>query len=313
MTLLSDLTTDYWLLATGDHMKTYAQHIPSLLALSKKAGDAILKVYESATPDIQHKKDDSPLTQADLASHQIIVEGLAALTPNIPILSEEDSDIPYEVRSTWRSYWLIDPLDGTKEFINRNGEFTVNIALIEDKEPVIGVVYIPVKDEYYFACKGAGAFYQTGSVTELTAEQSAASSVVSTASDAQPSKPPHGHPIPITVAESQAGPLSVVVSRSHAGPETQEYLRKLEAKGFTIDALSIGSSLKLCYVAHGIAHVYPRFGPTMEWDIAAAQCVVEEAGGFVLDLEQRRLSYNKPDLHSPYFIAACNDWLCNID
>jgi 3'(2'), 5'-bisphosphate nucleotidase len=277
-------------------MNAYSQYLPSLLTLAKEAGDAILEVYHSASPDVQQKSDNSPLTKADLASHHIIVDGLSKLTPDIPILSEEASDIAYEVRSQWKTYWLIDPLDGTKEFINRNGEFTVNIALIDNKEPVLGVVYVPVKGEFYYASKGDGAFSALRHSRSSLRHSRGGGNPEISSDDTQST--------PINVAQREAvGEVRVVVSRSHAGPETQAYLQKLEADGFTINALSIGSSLKLCYVANGTAHVYPRFGPTMEWDTAAGHAVLVAAGGSVSTLEGAPLAYGKAGFRNPHFLA----------
>jgi 3'(2'), 5'-bisphosphate nucleotidase len=254
--------------------------VEDCIALAKKAGDAILEVYQAASAEVQYKKDDSPLTKADLASHKVLVDGLSALTPEIPILSEEDSEISYEVRSQWETFWLLDPLDGTKEFIQRNGDFTVNIALIQKNAPTIGIVYAPVRQQMYYAGVGLGSFLQYA----------------------------NAEPIKLYVEEPTAGPLRVVVSRSHAGAETEAFVEKLRSKwNQNVEVVSVGSSLKLCYIADKSAHVYPRLGPTMEWDIAAAQCVVEQAGGVVLDLQKNRLVYNKPDLHNPYFIAATSE------
>jgi 3'(2'), 5'-bisphosphate nucleotidase len=201
------------------------------------------------------------------------VEGLQALTPNLPILSEEDSAISFEKRRGWLRYWLVDPLDGTKEFVSRNGEFTVNIALIDDHEPVLGVVHVPVKNTTYFGSTGHGAFRQT-------ADQSA---------------------IAIKVQTPAASPLRVVGSRSHARAGSMDgYLDRLGPH----QLLSIGSSLKFCFVAEGSADVYPRFGPTSEWDTAAAHAVVEAAGGAVVDLRGQPLRYNtKAELLNPNFIV----------
>jgi 3'(2'), 5'-bisphosphate nucleotidase len=293
--------------------------LPQIIALAKQAGDAIMSVYlhtengkqggtKSAAHEgerlvdsglspirgsaqlqsqglglvVQYKKDDSPLTQADLASHEVLVRGLSMLTPEIPILSEEGSDIPYEVRAQWKTFWLLDPLDGTKEFIQRNGDFTVNVALIQDGAPILGVVFAPAQQRLYYAAEGVGAFLQQA----------------------------NDEPCPLYVEEPTAKALRVVVSRSHAGAETEVFLEKLRAVWQqNVEVVSVGSSLKLCYIADRSAHLYPRFGPTMEWDIAAAQCIVEQAGGVVFDLQRERLTYNKPDLHNPYFMAACDEWL----
>lgn len=230
-------------------------------------------IYRSDNVGQTSKADDSPLTLADLASHRVIVEGLAKLTADIPILSEESVELGYDERSNWQRFWLIDPLDGTKEFIKRNGEFTVNIALIEDGKPVMGVVYAPVLDVCYFAEQGAGAFVQRGT--------SVAQSI---------------HVTPSRTGEA----IKVVASRSHSDARTTALLEKLGAHA----CISMGSSLKLCLVAEGEAHFYPRLGPTMEWDTAAAHAVVTEAGGTVCDASGMTLRYNKPDMHNPEFFVC---------
>jgi len=245
-----------------------------VIALAKRAGRAILEVYTHTDPGTTYKADDSPLTRADLASHHLLLEGLGTLTPLLPVLSEESAVIAYDERRGWDRYWLIDPLDGTKEFLKRRDEFTVNVALIEREAPVLGVVHAPALDVTYVAAHGVGATKQQGDWP----------------------------PKPIHVADYRRGMLKVVVSRSHAGPETESLLRTLGP----VESISIGSSLKLCLVAEGAAHFYPRLGPTMEWDVAAAQCVVEEAGGSVTDLDGRPLRYNKPSLKNPHFVV-CGD------
>ncbi|MFZ3017909.1 MAG: 3'(2'),5'-bisphosphate nucleotidase CysQ [Gallionella sp.] len=247
--------------------------LPEVVALAKQAGDAIMDVYRSGDVGATSKADDSPLTLADLASHRLIVEGLAKLAPDIPILSEEAADIPYAVRDAWVRFWLVDPLDGTKEFIKRNGEFTVNIALIENGGPVLGVVYAPVLDTCYYAARDVGAFVQYG------------------AAAAQP----------ISAKRIANGePIKVVASRSHSDARTAALLERLGGH----DCVSMGSSLKLCLVAAGAAHFYPRLGPTMEWDTAAAHAVVIAAGGTVCDSTGAELHYNKPDLHNPEFFVC---------
>jgi len=244
--------------------------LPEIVALARRAGEAIMEVYRSGDAGTTSKADDSPLTLADLASHRTIVAGLKKVTPQIPVLSEEAADIPYAERKLWNCYWLVDPLDGTKEFIKRNGEFTVNIALIENGAPVIGVVYAPVLEVSYYAARGAGAFMQRG--------KNAAR--------------------PIKVKSHQAGQaIKVVASRSHSDARTAALLERLGDH----ESVSMGSSLKFCLVAEGEAHVYPRLGPTMEWDTAAAHAVVNEAGGAVCDAAGQELRYNKADLHNPEF------------
>lgn len=262
-------------------MSSESQLLPGLVEIAKRAGDEILDVY--AQPfDVTRKGDDSPLTQADLRAHRVIVSSLASLTLDIPVLSEEASDIGFETRRQWSRYWLVDPLDGTKEFVSRNGEFTVNIALIDQHEPVLGVVHVPVTGITYFGARGVGAFRQSGSAA---AE-------------------------PVHVRAPAASPLRVVGSRSHASAGSLDaYLDKLGA----FELVSIGSSLKFCQVAEGKADFYPRFGPTSEWDTAAAHAVVEAAGGAVVDLEGNSLRYNtRESLLNPHFLVfgdRSRDWL----
>jgi 3'(2'), 5'-bisphosphate nucleotidase len=240
--------------------------------IAHNAGAAIMEVYQGGDVGEISKADNSPLTLADLAAHRTIVDALTKLTPEIPILSEEAADISYSVRSQWTRFWLVDPLDGTKEFIKRNGEFTVNIALIENGEPVLGVVYAPVLDVCYNGARGAGACVQRGNAATQ----------------------------PITVKPHVAGkPIKVVASRSHSDARTEALIKELG----DYQCISMGSSLKLCLVAEGAAHFYPRLGPTMEWDTAAAHAVVNAAGGIVCDMAGVELHYNKADLHNPEFLV----------
>jgi len=208
------------------------------------------------------KKDNSPLTTADLASHTLIIEKLAALTPDIPILSEESASISFAERSSWKNYWLIDPLDGTREFIKRNGEFTVNIALITEHTSSLGIVYIPVKDICYYAARNHGSYKQ---------EKDQAAEKIQSRNSSPTNKP------------------TICGSRSHAG----ESLKALQEKIGEFELISMGSSIKMCLVAEGSADIYPRFGPTSEWDTAAAHCVVNEAGGVIVNTALETLPYNK--------------------
>jgi 3'(2'), 5'-bisphosphate nucleotidase len=243
--------------------------------LARTAGDRILEIYNSDFT-VQEKADQSPLTAADMASHHTILDGLIRLTPEIPVLSEESASLPFPERAAWKRYWLVDPLDGTREFIKRNGEFTVNIALIEAGAPVLGVVHVPDTGMTYLACRGLGAFKQT----------------------------PGESPVPIHVRKLGSGPVAVVGSRSHRGDSLIRFLEKLGEH----EMVGMGSSLKLCLVAAGVADVYPRLGPTSEWDTAAAQCVVEQAGGFVTDTAMRALRYNTKDsLLNPFFLVFGDD------
>jgi 3'(2'), 5'-bisphosphate nucleotidase len=240
--------------------------------IAKDAGAAILEVYEGDHA-VELKADNSPLTAADKASHQVIMAGLQKHFPDIPILSEEGADIPYAERKDWTRFWCVDPLDGTKEFIKRNGEFTVNIALIEEGRPVAGVVYVPVQDKMYFGSSEGSCWTQEAG----------------------------GNPQQIQVRQPdhEAG-LTVVMSRSHPSPELEEYLKGIKVA----EALPVGSSLKLCVVAEGLADIYPRLGPTMEWDTAAGHAVAEAAGAKVLTPEGELLGYNKESLLNPYFIVS---------
>lgn len=251
-----------------------------VVKLAQRAGDAILSVYGEQF-EVTHKDDRSPLTLADLRAHEIIMQGLHALTPDVPVLSEEASDIPYEQRRQWSRYWLVDPLDGTKEFVSRNGEFTVNIALIEDHAPVLGVVHIPVTSTTYTGAIGVGAFRQINGEA----------------------------PEPLHVRSPAATPLRIVGSRSHRGDSLDQYLPRLAP----YELVAVGSSLKFCLVAEGNADFYPRFGPTSEWDTAAAHAVVEAAGGAVVKTDGEPLRYNtKAELLNPHFLVygdRTRDWL----
>ncbi|OMH40715.1 3'(2'),5'-bisphosphate nucleotidase CysQ [Desulfurobacterium indicum] len=254
-----------------------------------KSGDTILSVYERNF-EVEEKADKSPLTEADKLSHKIITSHL----PDYPILSEEGKEIPYEERSGWQRFWLIDPLDGTKEFIKRNGEFTVNIALVENGKPVLGVVYAPVVKTLYFASTEVGAFkVENGDFSflkEATSPEKFWEEIEKIAVK-----------LPISKEREE---VVVVASRSHRNSETEAFIKDLEEKFGKVKTVSKGSSLKLCLVAEGVADVYPRIAPTMEWDTAAGQAVVEVAGGRVVNYETGRpLVYNKRDLLNPYFIV----------
>lgn len=253
-------------------MIDYRALLQDVVALAKVAGDAIMRVYERDDFETEHKSDDSPLTIADMASHNAIIDGLTVLTPDISIISEESVPASYLERSSWRRFWLIDPLDGTKEFIKRNGEFTVNIALIENGVPTLGVVYAPVLKTCYYAASDLGAFVQR-------AEEMSRSIAVQSCAIGQR--------------------VRVVASRSHCDVTTQALLNRLG----DCELVSMGSSLKLCLVAEGRADFYPRLAPTMEWDTAAAHVVVNSAGGVVCDVDGVPLHYNKQDMHNPYFLV----------
>ena len=257
-----------------------AELLPAVHDIAREAGAAILRIYAGDAFDIESKADKSPLTAADVAAHETIVARLRELRGDYPILSEESAEVPYEERRHWRTYWLVDPLDGTREFIKRNGEFTVNIALIRDGAPVLGVVYAPVLDRLYYGSAADGAFRRDGS--------SAARS--------------------IRVQSRAADPVRVAGSRSHANERMAAYLDCLGPH----ELRPMGSSLKSCLVAEGEADLYPRLGPTSEWDTAAAQAVVEAAGGWVTDAANRPLRYNQEEslLNPDFFVFgdSSRDW-----
>lgn len=264
-------------------MSTLERFAVECRQLARRAGAAILEVYAGSFA-VEQKSDHSPLTAADMASHRVIVEGLRALTPDIPVLSEESRSIAWDVRRAWDRYWLVDPLDGTREFVKRNGEFTVNIALIENHAPVLGVVLLPVTGESYYGVAGEGAFLEAA---------------------------PGALPKPIATRTAQAVPV-VAGSRSHGNERQGEMLARLGDHRL----MAVGSSIKFCMVARGDADLYLRVGPTSEWDTAAAQCVVEQAGGEVVDLQGAPLRYNTKDsLLNPEFLAIGDtsvDWLARL-
>ena len=251
--------------------------------IARVAGVAILEVYRTDFT-VARKSDDSPLTEADRAAHEVIVRSLAELDRDIPVLSEESAPEDHATRRSWSRYWLVDPLDGTKEFLKRNGEFTVNIALVEDHRAVLGVVYAPVLERSYFGAVELGAWRDEAG----------------------------GAPQTIAVQRTARSPLRVVGSRSHPAPELADYLAALGPHEIT----DMGSSLKICLIAEGAADLYPRFGPTSEWDTAAAQAILESAGGRMIDKTGRPLRYNsKDDLLNPHFLAFGDpqrDWLTPI-
>lgn len=252
----------------------------AIAEIAVDAGKSILDIYQQDF-EVTQKEDASPLTQADLASHQLICDALARLTPDIPVLSEESSDIDYETRADWPQYWLVDPLDGTKEFINRNGEFTVNIALIRYHNPVLGVVHVPVSGITY-----------TGLVGKWASKHGV-----------------DGVLKHISIRKPCAIPPVVVGSRSHANPRLAQFLSKIG----DYELVSMGSSLKFCLLAEGKADFYPRLGPTSEWDTAAAHAVVQAAGGRIVTLDGKPLRYNmKKSLLNPEFLVIADtdrDWL----
>ena len=244
--------------------------IEDIIKIARQAGDVIMKIY-SKDFSIEYKDDKSPLTEADQKANDIIAEGLNALNVQFPILSEEGKMIPYEERKEWEYFWMVDPLDGTKEFIKKNDEFTVNIALIHHNEPVLGVVYAPALNEMYWAKRGEGAYKD-------------------------------GRALPIEINHDTSKVLRVVASKSHLSPETQEFIDDLAKTTETIKCVSKGSSLKLCMVAEGSADIYPRLAPTMEWDTAAADAIVRESGKKTFDhFKKTEMIYNKETLLNPWF------------
>jgi len=265
-----------------------------LLLISIKAainaGKAVLNVYNSKEFSVKEKEDKSPLTEADLRSQKAILPFLSKT--DFPILSEEGKNVPYFERKSWKRFWLVDPLDGTKEFIKRNGEFTVNIALIYKDTPVLGVVYAPTIGELYFALRGLGAYkLESSEISEIEKEDIDLKNILDSSKF-----------LPSSL--SNQGEVTVVASRSHMSKETEEFIKKLEEKYSTVKTVSKGSSLKLCLVAEGKADVYPRFAPTMEWDTGAGQAIVEISGGKVVDAQTgESLKYNKESLLNPHFIA----------
>ncbi len=258
-------------------MQITEEIIEKLKNIANEAGNAILEVYNNSSDvQIEQKADDSPLTLADRKSNEVICKGLSAFQDKYPIVSEENREVPYDERKNYRYYWLVDPLDGTKEFIKRNGEFTVNIALIEYDRPILGIVYAPFLDEMYWAVKNRGAFFDKGSLDEK---------------------------IKANKFNTKSNGLRVLASRSHLNESTELFMKKLNNP----EIVSKGSSLKFIMLAKGEADLYPRMAPTMEWDTAAAQIVLEEAGGQVLNASTLLpLRYNKSSLTNPYFIA-CGD------
>ncbi|MDR9425106.1 MAG: 3'(2'),5'-bisphosphate nucleotidase CysQ [Marinobacter sp.] len=250
----------------------YSSILPDLLKIADEASEKVLHIYQSDFK-VNYKEDQSPITAADLASHDIIVRGLRRITRDIPVLSEEGAEIPWEERKHWRRFWLIDPIDGTKDFTQRTGEFTVNIALIEDGEPVMGVVAAPALKEVYWGVQGEGAHKRDRT----------------------------GRSHPIRVAEPRDS-LRVVASKNHLNEETRAFIAKLGPH----ETVQAGSSLKFCRLAEGHADIYPRMGPTSEWDTAAAHAVLLAAGGKVQTTDGKPLKYGKENVLNPWFIAAGN-------
>lgn len=281
------------------NLKTLLQ---TALLASLEAGEEIMRIYTDPKQDfgIERKADNSPLTLADKASHRVIMNYLAA-TP-IPVLSEEGRHLPYEERSGWDCLWIVDPLDGTKEFIKKNGEFTVNVALVQQGAPVLGVVYVPATRVLYYGIVGEGAWKCT--VPALGSGLPEADSLAAFLSQGAPSDakaPFGGEQLPVGRGHDV---FTVVASRSHMSPETQAYIQEMERVHGQVRTVSSGSSIKICLVAEGVADAYPRYAPTMEWDTAAGDAVARAAGRAVRNAENGKpLLYNKPDLLNPWFLV----------
>ena len=263
----------------------YEKLLEEIKKVSLDAGKAILEVYHRDEElDITTKDNDSPLTEADLTAHNIIVEALYELTPALPVLSEESKIVSWQERQSWETYWLVDPLDGTKEFISGNGEFTVNIALIDNGRPLLGVVYVPVLDILYTGSPDGAFKIENGSMEEIKT----------------------------TSIEENQQAIAVVASRSHKGDELESWLERAAVTFPQMDLISMGSSLKICLVAEGKADIYPRLALTSEWDTAAAQAVLEAAGGILTDTDFNIYRYNqKEDILNPFFFAIGDrgyDW-----
>jgi len=242
-----------------------------LVSLIWKASDAILEVYHSGKLDTKIKGDESPVTQADLAAHYVLVNGLSQLTPNIPVVSEEDPS-SLQISKSHQRYWLIDPLDGTKEFINRNGEFTCNLALVDSHQTIYGFVGVPVLDLLYHGGSNHGAYRvnRAGSETQIQCHR-------------------------------KSTPTRVIASKSHLNPETTAFIEAIETP---VELIQAGSSLKFLRIAEGLADIYPRLAPTCEWDTAAAQAILEGAGGSVKQNDGSPVTYGKSEILNPHFIAA---------
>ena len=259
------------------------QLLDTAIISALEAGKAILEIYHSGVFNIELKGDNSPLTRADTASHDVIMSYLEST--DIPVLSEEGRDIPYKERKSWKQLWIVDPIDGTKEFIKRNGEFTVNIALIENKKPIIGVIFVPVTGELYFSAKELGAFKVKVNLEDYDV-------------DALLSK---NNKLPL---QREDKTFTIVASRSHMSKETEDYVKQMRDIHGEVKLISKGSSLKLCMVAEGTANCYPRFAPTMEWDTAAGQAICEHAGVEVLDWETKKnMVYNREELLNNWFLV----------
>ena len=249
------------------------ENIKKLIDVSKAAGHAIMDIYNTNF-EVQSKKDETPITKADLISNKIICESLGKINPNIPILSEESSNISYSERSKWNDYWLVDPLDGTKEFIKKNDEFTTNIALIRNNAPVFGIIHIPATNQTYWGSVTGGSYYLEGDT--------------------------YSERVKISVSHSQSN-LRIVCSRSHPTGELEELLAKLD----NYELVRTGSSIKFCLIANGNADCYPRLGPTSEWDTAAGEIIARSAGANIVSFDDKPLKYNLRNSYlNPHFLVS---------
>ena len=272
----------------------YSQFIHIFFKSAAHAGKEILAIYNEGDFNVKLKEDSSPLTIADVASHTVIRKELSRIFPDVPQMSEEGKSIPYAERKHWDMYFCIDPLDGTKEFIKRNGEFTINLALIKNQRPVVGVVYIPVKDILYIGGIDIGS-YKIHNFSDTYTESSSFTSL--------------NKSIEKLPSSNEKNVFTVIGSRSHMNKETESYIHKLKKKYNKLNIISAGSSLKFCLIAEGTANLYPRFAPTMEWDTAAGQAIVEGIGGCVTDYKNGNvLTYNKLHLTNPSFIVRSVDY-----
>jgi 3'(2'), 5'-bisphosphate nucleotidase len=246
-----------------------------IIDIAQDAGELILQVYRGEF-DVEIKDDGTPLTIADQRSHNLICSRLLELTPEIPILSEESKNVTYEDRKNWRTYWLVDPLDGTKEFVNRSGEFTVNIALMHENQPVLGVVHTPVKEWTHWGIHTQGAWKQVANETKKS----------------------------ISTKQYTGGKMTIVASKSHGQKKLEQFLENVKKTEGDYDVTNMGSALKICLVAEGIGDIYPRLGLTSEWDTASADIIIREAGGQITQANGEKLIYNKPNVLNPYFLAV---------
>ena len=259
------------------------QLLHTAITSALEAGKAILEIYHSGEFDVELKGDHSPLTRADTASHDVIMPYLE--TTGIPVLSEEGRDIPYNERKLWKQLWIVDPIDGTKEFIKRNGEFTVNIALIENNRPLMGVIFVPVTGDLYFSSKEVGSYKVDVDLNDYDVEFLIAKA----------------NKLPL---QREDNTFTIVASRSHMSAETEGYIKQMRDIHGQVKLISKGSSLKLCMVAQGTANCYPRFAPTMEWDTAAGQAICEHAGVKVIDWETKKnMLYNREELLNNWFLV----------